>query len=140
MADDIIYNAIKTYVTANWTSCPIAWENEDFVRPEPLAPWILFEITGTYYQQESIGDSPQFANRWDEAGVMFFHVFVPKGTGSALARQYAKAVANLFRGTLLISDSLEFMTASIGEGNISDEMAVYYRISVSIEWRRVDAQ
>lgn len=139
MSDDVIYNAIKTYVTANWTTCPIAWENEDFVRPEPPGPWILFDITGTYYQQESIGDSPQAHNRWDEEGVMFFHVFVPKGTGSALARQYAKAVANLFRGTLLLSDSLEFMMASIGESASADDMSVYWRISMSIEWRRIDS-
>jgi len=138
MADDVIYGAIKSYVTANWSACPIAWENEDFTRPEPPGPWILFEITGTYYQQESIGDSPQGRNRWDEAGVMFFHVFVPKGTGSTLARQYAKALANTFRGALLLSDSLEFLVASIGEGAVADDMAVYWRVSVSIEWRRID--
>ena len=139
MADDVIYGAIKSYVTANWSACPIAWENEDFTRPEPPGPWILFEITGTYYQQESIGDSPQGANRWDEEGVMFFHVFVAKGTGSTLARQYAKALADLFRGLHLLSDNLEFMTASIGEGAVADDMAVYWRVSVSIEWRLIDS-
>jgi len=138
MASDVVYTAIKNYLIGAWSNCPIAWENEDFVRPEPPGPWILFEITGTMYAQQSIGDSPQSANRWDEEGVMWLHVFVPKGTGSVLARNYAKGLADLFRGAWLIN-SLEFLAAAIGEGAPADDMAVYWRVSVSIEWRHWDA-
>lgn len=139
MADDVIYGAIKDYVSANWTNTTIAWENEDFSRPEPPAPFIIFEITGTYYQQETIGDGTQANNRWDEEGVMFFHVLVPTGAGSMLARHYCKAIANLFRGLLLLDDNLEFMRASIGEGAPSDDAGMYWRTTVSVEWYMTDS-
>jgi hypothetical protein len=138
MADDVIYSAIRTFLTTNWTTSPIAWENEEFDRPEPPAPWVLFEITGNLYAQESIGDSPQGANRWDEDGVMFLHVMVPRGSGSHTARQHAKLLADLFRGLHLVSDNLEFLDTNIGEGAPGDESGVWFRVSVSIQWRMID--
>lgn len=138
MASDVVYSAIKTYLTAQWTNCPIAWENESFDKPEPPAPWVLFEITGNMYDQQSIGDSPQAANRWDEEGMMWLHVMVPKGTGSVLARHYAKGLADVFRGARLI-DTMEFLSATIGEGAPGDEQGNYFRVSVSIDWRRWEA-
>lgn len=139
MADEVVYGAIKDYLTSAWTTSPIAWENETFDRPEPPAPWVLFEITGTMYDQESIGDSPQGANRWDMEGVLFLHVLVPKGTGSLTARQQARMLADLFRGLHLINDNLEFLQASIGEGNPGDQTGAWFRVSVSIDWRLSDA-
>lgn len=139
MADDVIYGAIQDYVTANWSSYPIAWENAPFQRPPNAGPWILFEITGSMYDQQSIGASTQAANRYDQAGVMFFHVHVKKGTGSKAARQVGKQMADLFRGTLLIDENLEFMGMTIGEGNPADETGTYWRITVSIDWYFTDS-
>lgn len=139
MADDVIYSAIRTYLGASWTTSPIAWENEYFDRPEPPAPWVLFEISGTLYAQESIGDSGQGSNRWDQEGVLFLHVMTPKGSGSHVARQQARQLADLFRGQHLLNDSLEFMDATIGEGAPGDESGVWFRVSVSVDWRQINS-
>lgn len=139
MADDVIYGAIKDYVSGSFTRAPIAWENESFTRPSDGSPWLIFEITGSLYAQTSIGESPQGVNRYDQEGVMFFHVLVLKGTGSATARQIAKQIADLFRGTQLLDDNLEFVNMTIGEGQPSDESGTHYRISVSIDWRLSDS-
>lgn len=139
MADDVVYGAIKDYLTTAWTACPIAWENETFVKPNPLAPWVLFEITGTMYDQESIGEGVQADNRWDMEGIIWLHVMVPRNSGSIVARQYAKALADLFRGKQLLADSLEFLECKIGEGAPGEESGTWYRVSTSVDWRRWDA-
>lgn len=139
MASDAVYDAVRGYLASNWSETPIAWENEAFTRPEPMAPWLAVEIAGSLYSQESIGADTQAANRWDEAGTLFLHVFVPAGTGSSTARRHCKTLADLFRGARLIGDALEFMDASIGLGEPGDEEGTTYRISVSVDWRHEGA-
>lgn len=139
MASGTVYDAIKAYLQAQWSTSPIAWENETFNKPEPPAPWVMVEIAGDVYAQMSIGADEQADNRWDEEGVLLLHVFVPTGTGASAARGHAKALADLFRGATLLSDSLEFMDASIGMGQPGDDDGMWWRISVSIDWRRMDA-
>lgn len=139
MASDQVYDAVRGYLAARWTETPIVWENEDFTRPDPLAPWVAVEIAGSLYSQESVGADVQAANRWDEAGTLFLHVFVPAGTGSSTARRHCKTLADLFRGARLMDDALEFLDASIGFGEPGDEEGVTYRVSVSVDWRREEA-
>jgi hypothetical protein len=102
-------------------------------------PFVAVEMTGTLYGQESIGASHQADNRWDEEGVLWLHVNVPMGTGGLTARTYAKQLADLFRGLLLLNDSLEFKDAFIGRGQPGHEDGAYFRVSVFINWRRMDA-
>lgn len=139
MASDVVYEAVRAFLTAGWTAAPIAWENEHFDKPNPPAPWLAVELSGTVYAQQSIGAGPQEENRWDEDGVLWLHVFVPAGTGSSTARGYAKALADIFRGALLIDETLEFMDASIGMGEAGDNNGNWWRVSVSIDWRRMEA-
>jgi len=139
MASDTVYGVIRTYLAGHWASTPIAWENEAFEPPTPLAPWVAVEVTGTAYAQQSIGADSQAGNRWDETGTLFMNVFVPSGTGSSTARRHCKALADLFRGARLLGDDLEFMDASIGLGEVGDEEGTTYRISVSVDWRHMEA-
>jgi|SRR5215217_7119763 len=143
MASAAVYDAVRTYLTAQWSACPIAFENEPFERPMdengvPL-PWIAMEMMGTVYGQQSIGARTQAENRWDEEGQLWLHVFVASGTGSSLVRGYAKQLADLFRGTLLLSDTLEFGDASLGMGEPGDDEGAYFRVSVSVTWSRMEA-
>jgi hypothetical protein len=150
MASDIVYTAIRNYLDgvgatpAAWSTTPIQYENEAAVATadgsgNPV-PWIMIEMTGTLYDQESIGANTQAQNRWDEEGQLYCHVFVPSGTGGLTARHLAKQFADLFRGTrLLVDQSLEFMNASIGMGEIGDDAGNWFRISVDIHWRRMEA-
>jgi hypothetical protein len=139
MASGTVYDAIKGYLEAQWTTTTIAWENESFTKPEPPAAWLMVEMTGDLYAQMSIGAGVQSENRWDEEGVLLLHVYVPSGTGASTARAYAKSLADLFRGALLLDDSLEFLDASIGMGQPGDDDGMWWRISVSVDWRRMEA-
>jgi uncharacterized membrane protein len=139
MASDAVYGAIKDYLVANWTSTPISFENENFVQPDPPAPWIAVFLSGVVYGQQTIGTNNQAANRWDEEGILWLFVMVPVGTGSLDARRCAKQLADLFRGVTLLSGSLEFRDAFIGQGELAVEVGNWFKLPVDIEWRRIDA-
>jgi hypothetical protein len=143
MASDAVADAIRAHLTANWTESPIAWENEPFERPisddGTPEPFVIFELSGDLYAQKSIGAGTQAANRWDEDGRLWLHVFVAAGTGNSVVRRHAKQLADLFRGQLLLADSLEFGDASLGAGQPGDDDGAYYSVSVSVDWRRVEA-
>jgi hypothetical protein len=139
MSSDVVYSAIKAYLTANWTTTEIAWENENFQSPlssdgSPTA-WVAVEITGNLYSQASIGAGTASGNLWREEGLLWLHIFVPTGSGSLVARQYAKQLADLFRGLSLSGDTLRFRDASIGRGQPGSEDGLYWGLSVSIEWQ-----
>lgn len=137
MASGEVHDAIKAYLQSNWTTTPIRFEN-DPVDSLPEA-FVDIEMTGTLYGQESIGASHQEDNRWDEEGVLWVHVLVKINTGGSTVRTYAKSLADLFRGLLLMNDSLEFRDAFIGRGQTGHEAGMYYRVSVYINWRRMEA-
>lgn len=139
MASDTVYDAIRAHLETYWSATTIAWENEGFEKPEPPAPWVMVEVTGDLYAQMSIGAGNQAENRWDEEGELLMHVMVPAGTGARTARHHAKSLADLFRGALLIDDTLEFLDASIGMGQPGDEDGMWWRVSVSVDWRRLEA-
>lgn len=150
MADDAVYDAIKTYLSTAGNVAvladpvtsvvpPIRFENESFPKPNPPAPWIGMALTGVLYGQESIGASDQADNRWDEAGHLWLPVFVPTGSGASRARQIAKQLSNLFRGLTLLDGRLEFMDAFIGEGEPAAEEGNWYILPLSVEWRFIDA-
>lgn len=141
MASDTVYDAIRAHLAARWAATPVAFENEAFVRPVvdgTPQPFVVLEITGTAYGQQSIGARTQAENRWDEEGQLWLHVFVATGSGGSTVRRYAKQLADLFRGTTLLADTLEFGDASIGMGEPGDEEGAYFRVSVSLDWRRIE--
>lgn len=138
MASGLVYAAIKSYLISSWSETPIHFENENWSIPESRE-WLMVELNGTLYSQQSIGAATQEDNRWDEEGTLWLHLFVQKGTGSQTVRDRAKMLADLFRGTLLLDDSLEFMDADIGMGAPGDDdEGATYRLSVSVDWRRME--
>ncbi len=141
---DDVYDAIKAHIDANWDASLAAMYFENDFESEPTSDvglWVLAVIDTNLYGQQTIGgglDPGQ--NRWDEDGTLWFHIFAPKGVGSRESRRIAKALANLFRGRLLLNDALEFLDADMGAGDPARENANYYLMSVSIDWRRTEAQ
>lgn len=135
---DEVYDAIRDYLTANWSHTPIAWPNETFENAA-AEPFVAFEIHGTLFAQMSIGANPHGDNRWDEEGSIWLHVTVPRGSGMLAGRGAARAMAEMFRGTLLLSERLEFMDAVIGPGQAGDEDGNWFVISVNIDWRLMEA-
>lgn len=140
---DEVFEAIRAYLgdgidTAGaWSDAPLRYPNEAFTPPD--GPWVDFEIEGSLFGQQSIGEHVQADNRWDEEGRIWLHVMVPTGSGGARARGAAKRIAGLFRGKTLLSNQLEFLDASIGAGSPGDENGAWFMISVSIDWRHWDA-
>lgn len=147
-----VYDAIKAFLQdsgnvagladpTTHTVPPFRFENEEFEKIEPAATasFIAVALTGTLYGQQSIGAASQATNRWDEQGHLWLPVFVPMNTGSSRAREIAKLLCNLFRGRALMNGDLEFMDSFIGEGQPAPEEGNWYQLSVSIEWRRVEA-
>jgi hypothetical protein len=149
VAADLVYDAIQAYLQTAANVAVLAdaggnvpqfrFENEEFIKPDPPSPWIAVAITGVLYGQQSLGASVQADNRWDEQGHLWLPVFVPIGTGGSRARQLAKQLADIFRGLTLLSGSLEFRDAFIGDGGPSVETGNWYELICAIEWRRIDA-
>jgi hypothetical protein len=146
MASGAVSGAIEDHVKANWTTTPLLFENkseaEDGTKlpPDTPVPFIELSFTGRSYGQKSFGTANPANNRWDEEGILFFDVLVPIGTGSRDARTYAKGLCDLFRGVTLLSESLEFFDASIGQGEKSEKYnGNYFIIPVDIDWKRLNA-
>src|SRR6266436_4739329 len=146
MASGAVSAAIEDFLIANWATTPLLLENKDKAQPGDItippatpAPFVAVNFTGRTYGQVSLGASLQKDNRWDEDGFIFLDVLVPKDWGSREARTYAKSLCDLFRGLTLLSGSLEFLDASIGEGQKGKYDGNYYLIPVDVAWRRIDA-
>lgn len=147
---DPVFDAIQAYLgtqaaeTGVWdfSLASLVYENDGDGPPDgEVSNWVQVTLESDLYGQQSIGGGEDAGdNRWDEEGVLWFHVFVPRGTGSREARRIAKGLANLFRGKRLLNDSIEFLDANLAAGDPGAENANYYLISVSIDWRCIDAQ
>lgn len=154
---DDVFDAIREYlgytdlstnvlVPGMWDTslAPLFYENEGDSAPSgDISPWVQIVLDTNLYGQASIGgglNDDAGGNRWDEDGTLWFHVFTPRGTGSREARRIAKALANMFRGKLLLEGSLEFGDADMGAGVPGQENGNYYLLSVSLDWRRTEAQ
>lgn len=149
---DPVFDAIQGYLgytdisNGSWVSgewdpalAVLLYENEGDGPPAgEVSSWVQIVLDTHLYGQESIGAGTQAENRWDEDGTLWFHVFTPKGTGSREPRRLGKALANLFRGTVL-AGGLEFGDADMGAGDPGKENGNYYLLSVSIDWRVTDA-
>ncbi len=139
MSTDAVYSAVQAFLTDNWTTTPLVFENASGEPPTApdgsLIPWVEGEVAGNAYCQVSIGAGSPADDRWREEGQLWLHVFVKTGTGSLLARQLATALTLLFRGAQLDPD-IEFRDMSVGLGEPGDEDGNFWRLSVSIDWFR----
>jgi hypothetical protein len=136
MSSAAAYSTIRTYLEAQWSTTPLAWDNEAFRQPDPAepAPYVLVQITGGQYEQMTIGAETRTANRWQEEGELLLSVIVPMGTSSLLARQIADALFALFRGLQL--DDIEFRDASIGLGVAAEDRGQWWLLPLRINWLR----
>jgi len=141
MASDIAFSAIRAYLAANWSGCPLSWENETFTPPSlveaPGAPanWAAVTITGTIYDQASIGTGASPGERWIEEGAIMIDCFVQSGTGSLVARQTATALANLLRGQIL-TGAIRMQNMSIGDGAAGLDNGDWWGLTLRIDWLR----
>lgn len=127
------YSAIRTYLEAQWTATPLAWDNEAFDTPDDAA-FVMVQITGDLWDQMTIGAGDRLDNRWQEEGELLLTVIVPTGTGSTTARTHAEALANIFRGLQL--GDIEFRDISIGLGVVAEDRGPWWALPTRINWIR----
>jgi hypothetical protein len=91
-------NAIKARLVHESITIPIYWENESVELPdEPTAfGFGVFDNDGPGLGPASYGDGA-FANRWRNTASVEIFVFVPQGTGTDAADDYAQAICNRLR-------------------------------------------
>lgn len=130
------YDLIRDYLTANWVTTPMSWENEAFTTPADGSgndlPFVAVQLTQDEWDQASIGAGDRTENRWQETGELYLNVIVPLNTGTETARIYATTLANLFRGEQL--EDIEFRDISIGLGVIAEDRGPWWLLPVRISW------
>lgn len=127
MASPVIFDAVQAHLAA-FTAAPLVYENDPWPDQDTPSPFVLVEVFGDYYAQESFG-APG-ANLWRESVTILAHVMVPNDTGSRAARVLARAFADLFREPDL--PDYRVIDMSIGAGEAGDEEANYWRMTVRV--------
>jgi hypothetical protein len=141
MSSDIVYQTIRDWMTANWTACPVAYENEPFTPPAPTkypaapACWIQVEFTGDSYEQASLGSGAPAAERWIETGEILFHFLVQTNGGTAAPRAHARALAENLRG-LRFANGTRLNSMSIGDAGPGDLDGKWWSITLRAFWAR----
>lgn len=137
MPIDQVQSAVEAFIAANWTTTDVAYENTGYVPTSDsngsVLPWVLIEVFGGLYDQRSIGAGSAAADYWQDCGTVWLHIFVGSGTGSLLAKQYAAAFAQLFRG-LELDPNITFGDINLGASGTSDGND--WTMSVSIAWEQ----
>lgn len=141
MSSDVVFSAVRAYLDANWSACPITYENETFSFPAMVdhpgtpATWIYAHFVGTQYDQASLGSGNASLERWVEEGYMLFEVYTQAGSGSLLARQRATALATLLRGVVL-GGNIRMNTMSIGDGSDGLDNGKWWGLTLRVEFAR----
>ena len=118
----------RNRLTAAALGYSIEWPNEGFSPPD-LSVWLSVEAEGDVLEPIEIG-----GGAWEERGVFIVHVIVPLGTGSLVARQIAKSVANIYRG---VNGFTVYRRAVIGSGSPTED-GKWWVLTVNVEWNYTD--
>jgi hypothetical protein len=141
MSSDAVYDAVKTYLTANWTATPLLFDNEladtagAVPTDDPGTAFVQVEMAGDFYGAASIGAGDDAANLYRGEGTLFLSVLVPAGTGSRVARQHAKALVDLFRGVELAAGTIRFRGATIAPGQKAALDGNWYELPASVDYQ-----
>lgn len=84
---------IQTRFSTAWgATTPVSYPNVDFTPPVDAA-WVQFSLLGGAAQQVDLGTTATFRN----IGVIVVQIFVPTGSGVAVAMGHADSAAAIFR-------------------------------------------
>ncbi len=80
--------AIRSYVETQWAlgsfaNLPLIWENEDENVKDSPESFMMLNIEGTFSDKGYYGSSGKHSSI--EAGIIFYHAFVPIGSGKKSA-------------------------------------------------------
>lgn len=134
MSSPTAFEAIKNRIGAAWSATPVWYENDFEELPSEPDAFVYVEVFGDSFGQETTGAPEQ--NVWEEAGTAYLHVYVPKGSGSLIARQHARSLQQLFREQDV--DGLKIVEMSIGAGEPGREFPLYWALTLTMFWRRYE--
>lgn len=139
--------SIRERLTANWSTTPITFQNEEPPDPWPPtvadpdapsfpkpAPWVHMEVLGSGSEMRGAGKPG--SQVWIYDGLIAIHVFVPIGSGDALARQHAVALGEIFRAKVFYQNVtpgcyVRTWAPRVGEGEKADHDGNWYRVTMS---------
>ncbi|PWJ93526.1 hypothetical protein C8D77_101205 [Mesorhizobium loti] len=128
------YDTIEQYLTAQWTTTPLIFENMPDDLPDDPAHFVFVEIFGDFFDQASIGAETRSANLWREVGQLYLNVMTRNNIGTRKARELAGQLIDLFRGMEI--GTVIFREASLGAGEAGKYKANYYAMTATINWQR----
>lgn len=96
MARKAVVDAVRDYLTANWTACPVVEANTTSRAPADGSSFIVLTFPVTNSDQLTFG-APG-ANYWRDEGAFRLLINVPRDSGADQALEWADALADLFRG------------------------------------------
>ncbi|MBT9370276.1 DUF4128 domain-containing protein [Rhizobium sp. CSW-27] len=102
--------AIRARLEAGWLTTRVTFQNEDPAAPWPpvnsqgeLQPWANLEIECIGSEIVGQGQPGNHVYRYD--GLIMVHVFTPRGSGTALGKEYAVAIGEIFRRKKFYEDA-----------------------------------
>lgn len=146
MATDLAFDAIRSFVEAEWSECKLAWDNEPFEVPQPFGDpdsvtgeavpnsWGRILVDGDLYEQVSIGAGDPADERHDETGSVTLMTMTPVGTGSRENRRLMRMFAQMCCGQDI--GQIEFLGARIDPIGDTDESGNWWQMNVTIQWIR----
>ena len=132
MAWDDATTALREYMDANWLTTTIAHQNQEFEKPEPPAPFVLFEVEPEENEIAGIGGGVG-DHLYRHYGLIRAYVFVPQLTGPDVAEQYAREIGALFAGKAFPPE-IQCLAARSGGGGPDEESGNWYITAVSVEF------
>jgi hypothetical protein len=129
--------AIRDRLVANWTTTPIAFQNEPFEQPiDPNsgnpAPWVFLEVIGNDSELRGAGTPGDHV--WLYRGHVLVHVFVPVDSGASLAQQYAVSIGEIYRAAGFYGDDdniVRTWAPRIDGGGSGDDEGNWYRVTMT---------
>jgi len=92
MSFETVRRDITTRFATNWATTGIAWQNQKFTPPDGTA-WVRFSVLEGDTGRINIGNPGHHRH----VGMITVQIFVPHGTGTKTAREYAATIATIFR-------------------------------------------
>lgn len=130
MARQAVIDAVESVLAADWTLAPVFGENTEGRTPDDGSPFLVVQYPFNTSRQLTFG-APG-ANRWRDEGAFRIVLHIERGSGTALGRQWADQLADLFRGRDLNVIQTFAPTAPVTDDRNS--AATYYVLSISVPY------
>ncbi|WP_062220489.1 phage tail terminator-like protein [Aureimonas sp. D3] len=123
--------AVRTFLAANWTECPIVEENTGFETPKNGSPFVMVQYP--YSISERLTFGAPGANTHRETGGFLISVNVPRGEGVDRGRQWADRLADILRGKTF--GHLRIQTPNSPPTDDRNETGNYFQLSFAVPYR-----